>query len=275
MEAAGVFCLGAILVLALAGCAENSLVLKGQVDRYKQEQTALAQQKDELQGQASNVRQDNEQLHSVLAQQQQQNKLLQDRLALLQSQLASTNEQLARAQDENKAANQKVQTLTASMHRQGGVAITPNNSFAQSLPAINLPDVFVRRDGDVIRVELPSQRLFQAGNAQLLPEASQMIATAAAELVRSYPNQILGVEGHTDSSPLANAQWRNNHQLSIGRAVAVYDVLVAQNRIPPSQLFLVGHGSNHPLYSNATPAGRQRNNRVELVVYPERGGGRD
>ena len=99
-----------------------------------------------------------------------------------------------------------------------------------------------------------------------------LIATAAAELVRSYPNQILGVEGHTDNSPLANAQWRNNHQLSIGRAVAVYDVLVTQNRIPPSQLFMVGHGSNHPLYSNATPAGRQRNNRVELVVYPDRAG---
>ena len=72
------------------------------MDRYKQEQTALAQQKDELQGQASNVRQDNEQLHSVLAQQQQQNKLLQDRLALLQSQLASTNEQLARTRTKTR-----------------------------------------------------------------------------------------------------------------------------------------------------------------------------
>ena len=36
------------------------------------------------------------------------------------------------------------------------------------------------------------------------------------------------------------------------------------------QLFLVAHGTNHPLVSNATAAGRSRNRRVELVVYPDR-----
>ena len=36
--------------------------------------------------------------------------------------------------------------------------------------------------------------------------------------------------------------------------------------------FVVGHGSNHPVVSNATPAGKERNRRVELVVYPEQVG---
>jgi outer membrane protein OmpA-like peptidoglycan-associated protein len=36
------------------------------------------------------------------------------------------------------------------------------------------------------------------------------------------------------------------------------------------QLFLVAHGGNHPLVSNATAAGRARNRRVEIVIYPER-----
>jgi outer membrane protein OmpA-like peptidoglycan-associated protein len=36
------------------------------------------------------------------------------------------------------------------------------------------------------------------------------------------------------------------------------------------QLFIVAHGANHPLVSNATAAGRSRNRRMELVVYPER-----
>jgi outer membrane protein OmpA-like peptidoglycan-associated protein len=38
------------------------------------------------------------------------------------------------------------------------------------------------------------------------------------------------------------------------------------------QLFVVGHGSNHPIVSNGSPEGKQRNRRVELVVYPERKG---
>jgi outer membrane protein OmpA-like peptidoglycan-associated protein len=54
--------------------------------------------------------------------------------------------------------------------------------------------------------------------------------------------------------------------------MAVYDVLVSQGRASPKQLFVVGHGANHPVVSNATAEGRRRNRRVELVIYPERVG---
>ncbi len=92
----------------------------------------------------------------------------------------------------------------------------------------------------------------------------------AAEIARSYPDQIIGVEGHTDNDPMAGPQWRNNHELSIARAMSVYDVLVNRTRLQGNQLFVVGHGSNHPIVSNATLEGKQRNRRVELVVYPDR-----
>ncbi len=35
-------------------------------------------------------------------------------------------------------------------------------------------------------------------------------------------------------------------------------------------MFIVGHGSDHPVVSNATAAGKEPNDRVELVVYPEK-----
>ena len=160
--------------------------------------------------------------------------------------------------------------MTASMQRQGGVSINPNNSFLQTLPAINMPGVFVRRDGDVIRVEMPGNSLFESGSARLRPAAANLIGDVAAELVRTYPDQIVGIEGHTDTDPIAGNQWRSNHELSIARAMTVYDVLVNRTRLQGNQLFVVGHGSNHPIVSNATPEGKQRNRRVELVVYPER-----
>ena len=52
--------------------------------------------------------------------------------------------------------------------------------------------------------------------------------------------------------------------------MSVYDVLVNSTRLQANQLFVTGHGSNHPIVSNATAAGKQRNRRVELVVYPDR-----
>ena len=66
--------------------------------------------------------------------------------------------------------------MLVPLHRQTGVSISANNSFLQTLPAIHQPDVFVRRDGDVIRVELPAHRLFEQGGSRLLPGAANLIA---------------------------------------------------------------------------------------------------
>jgi flagellar motor protein MotB len=186
--------------------------------------------------------------------------------------LASLNTQLARVRDEKKGTEQKVQALNASMQRQGGPPIAPNNSFLKTLPTFQRPDVFVRRDGDVIRIELPATSLFEPGSAQLKPGAPALVNEVAAEILRTYPNQLIGIEGHTDSDPIANAVWRNNHQFSISRAMMVYEVLVGQGRFQPKQLLLVGHGSSHPVVSNGPGPGKQRNNRVELVIYPEAAG---
>lgn len=259
----------AVVLVFLTGCAGNSMVLKGQVDKYQQQQVNLSRQRDELQTRASSMDRDNQELGTLLAQARQKSTLLEDQVRVLREQLDNNNAQVTRLRDEKKASEQKVQTLTASLQRQGGVTITPNNSLLQTLPTINQPDVNVRRDGDVVRVELPCHRMFESGNAKLLPGAAELIAASANEVLRLYPNQVLGVEGHTDSDPLPAGQWRNAHQLSLGRAMAVYDVLTTQVRVPASQLLLVGHGSNHPIFSNATPAGKQRNNRVELVIYPD------
>jgi len=253
----------------LAGCADSPMVIKGQYDRLQQQQLAVSRQNQELQSRAGALDRDNQELERLLAQSQQRGKVLEDQIALLREQLSGVTAQLARVREEKETSEQKVQALTASMRRRGGVSISPNNSLLETLPAINLPDVYVRRDGDVIRVELPADRLFQYGTAQLRPEATRLITTAAAELVRTYPKQMIGVEGHTDSDPIYSEQWRNNHQLSVGQATAVHEVLCRETRLRVEQLFIVGHGANHPVVSNASFAGKQRNRRVELVVYPE------
>jgi flagellar motor protein MotB len=261
--------LTAFALSVLTGCAENSMVLKGQADRARSEQAVLGRQKDELQNRAARMDRDNQELVNKITQAEQQKKIAEDRVVVLRDQLAAANAQLARTQDDKKSTEQRVQALTASMQRQGGTPITPNNSLLQSMPAINLPDVNVRRDGDVIRVELPAHRLFEPGGARLLPGTPSVVLGIAGELLRTYPNQIIGIEGHTDSDPISNSQWQSNHQLSITRAMAVYDVLVAQGRINPAQLSVTGHGGNRPVLSNATPTGKRRNSRVELVVYPD------
>jgi flagellar motor protein MotB len=267
---AGVPWLWTSMAMIVAGCADNSMVLKGRLGQAEQQQTAMSRQYQQLQDRANALDRDNQEMSTLVAQSRQQAKVSEDQLAALRDQLRGVTAQLAQARGEKVNTEKRVQALTASMQRQGGVSISPNNSFLQTLPAVNMAGVFVRRDGDVIRIELPGNTLFESGSARLRPGAANLISDAATELLRTYPDQIIGVEGHTDIDLIAGNQWRNNHELSVARAMTVYDVLVNRTRLQGNQLFVVGHGANHPIVSNATLEGKQRNRRVELVVYPER-----
>ncbi len=262
----------ALVSLTQSGCADNSMVLKGQMAQFQQQQMAVAAQNQQLQQRANSLDRDNQELEALLAQARQQHKLTEEELAGVRSQLRGTTTQLAAVRAEKDEREQQFQTLTTSMRRRGGVSISPNNSLLQILPTLDLPPGSIRRDGDVIRVSLPGNRLFESGSARLRPGAVQLIGEAAAELRRIYPDQFLGIEGHTDSDRISGRQWRSNHELSVGRAMAIYGVLVHQAGYSPTQLFVVGHGPNPPLHSNAPPAGKEGNRRVELVVYPEKTG---
>jgi len=261
----------AVVLVVLAGCANNPMVLQSRLNGYEQQQASLTRQNQEYKDRIASLDRDNQELQATLAQSRQQTKVADDRLTGVSEQLRTMTLQLTQLQADKQEADKKTQALTASMHRQAGVSITPNNSFVQTLPVIRVPGVQQpRRDGDVIRVELPAGQLFEQGTNRLRPGAATSIADAAAELRRAYPDQILGIEGHTDSDQIAGSQFHTNHELSVARAMAVYEILAGTGRYPPNQVFVVGHGPNHPVVSNATAEGKQRNSRVELVVYPER-----
>ncbi|MBX7165699.1 MAG: OmpA family protein [Pirellulales bacterium] len=242
--------------------------------QMQQAQLAMTQQNQELMSRISALDRDNQELDSLLAQARQQNQIYAEQLTALRDQLGGAAQQLAQTRQQQQQAEQRAQTLAASSRRRTGASISANNSLQEALPVITVPGVETRFDGDVIRIELPADLVFEPGTNRLLPQASATIDLVAAEVLRLHGRQLIGVEGHTDSDPPTNPQWVNNHQLSVGRALAVYDYLVSRTQLRPDQMFIVGHGANHPVVSNATPAGKARNRRVELVIYPERLPGR-
>jgi chemotaxis protein MotB len=209
---------------------------------------------------------DNRDLHSELAKSQQQVQLLNDKIAVLSKQLADTAGIVKAEQAAKQEAERRAEMIQASTRLRGGATITANNSLSKSLEVITIPGVEVRRDNDVIRIELPADRLFATGTAQVQASGQTLLDQVADALTRTYSRQMLGVEAHTDANPAGTAATQ---QLSSAQAVAVFNSFTTRNRIPANQLFTVAHGSNHPLASNATPAGRAKNRRIEIVVYPE------
>ena len=248
--------------------------MQGQFSALQQQQATLAQRSQELQSRASSLDTNNQDLERLLAQSRQEARVLQDQLSATREQLQVAASQAAQLKAEYQDTTQRAEALTASLKKRTGAAIGVNNSLQDRLPQLNIPGVQSRVDGDVIRVEIPVGRLFDPGSARPTPQAAGLVDHVASELLRVFPQQIIGIEGHTDGEVSTTERWSSPHHLSIARSLAIYDLLVSRGRLPAAQLFVVGHGANHPIASSGTTDGQQRNRRIELVVYPERVGGR-
>ena len=270
-----------------------------EIEKIQQQAELLQRQQMELQGLAGlrrrNIELDanNRDLHAQLAQTQQQNRLFEDQLNLIRQQLKDTSQRLAgsiqqqaqttqqmevvrRSADEQitmaqQQASNQVAALEANLRRRGGATIRANSSVQQRLAAIQIAGLNVRQDGDVVRIELPSDQVFSQGTATLQPNATGMIDRVAAAVRQHYPRQKIGIESHTDGrrDGGGGGRWASGHQLSAAQASAVFEQLTRNARFAPEQLFVLGHGPNYPVASNGTAAGQQRNRRVEIVVYPE------
>lgn len=259
-----------VLLPLVSGCANNPYALQKQNQTLQQQQLTLQQRNNELQARASALDRDNQELGTLLAQTRQQNKVTEDQLSAIRDQLGSATAQMGQLRDDKMLSDKQTEALVASQRRRAGATITANNSLERNLPVLNLPGVEVRPDGDVVRIELPAARLFQPGSAAMQPAAGTLVETVALEISRAYPEQTIGVEGHTDNDFIRTQQGYDSQQLSVAQATAVYQYVVSRGQISAARLFIVGHGSNHPVVSNATAAGKARNARVELVVYPEK-----
>lgn len=81
-------------------------------------------------------------------------------------------------------------------------------------------------------------------------------------LMKKNPNLKLSLEGHADNTGNAS----NNVELSVKRAVAVYDYLTSKGISGDRLTIISGFGAAKPVSTNDTPDGRQHNRRVELTV---------
>jgi len=108
-----------------------------------------------------------------------------------------------------------------------------------------------------------SDVLFDTGSANLKAGTREKLAKVAG-IFLSHPALKMQIEGHTDS--VGSEDY--NQRLSDNRADSVRTYLVAQG-IASTAVGTAGFGETQPVASNDTPAGRQQNRRVELVVSGE------
>jgi len=117
-------------------------------------------------------------------------------------------------------------------------------------------------DGEAILVNLPDGVTFAVDSSTISPGFQHTLDQIANSLVQ-YPNSLIDVMGHTDSTGSDDY----NLGLSQRRADAVADYLVLRG-VSRARIETIGYGERYPIADNATPEGRARNRRVEIRITP-------
>jgi chemotaxis protein MotB len=127
-------------------------------------------------------------------------------------------------------------------------------------------DVSFDASAGTVTVTLPNTILFDSGKETLKNASSTELNHIASVLQSQYAGRQIDVVGHTDSQPIKKSKWKDNWELSSQRALSVTRYLI-QHGIAADKIRAVGRGESQPIASNATPSGRARNRRVEIVVH--------
>jgi chemotaxis protein MotB len=199
---------------------------------------------------------------------------------LLNQQIAAMRRQLAALEDaltSSEARDRESQARIADLGSRLNVALAQRvqelaryrSDFFGRLRQIlgNRQDVRIVGDRFVFQSEL----FFERGQAVLRSEATpelDRIAALLLDLQRQIPPDIpwvLRVDGHTDTRPIATAQFPSNWALSASRAIAVVQYLMSKG-VPPQRLVAAGFGEFQPLDLGASEDAYARNRRIELKL---------
>lgn len=123
------------------------------------------------------------------------------------------------------------------------------------------------------RFVFQSEVLFGVGEASLSDAGRAQIAGLARlleDIAGDIPPEIdwiIRVDGHTDNLPLSGTgRFRDNWELSQGRALAVVRYLTEDLGFPASRLAPTGFADTRPISAEDSPEGRALNRRIELKL---------
>lgn len=120
----------------------------------------------------------------------------------------------------------------------------------------------LKRDNDII---IRSHGFnFVVGKAELLP-SNYSLLKKIVQAIKTVPNAMIEVEGHCDST----GSEAVNLDLSQRRAQNIVDYLIKVANVDANRIVAKGRGKKVPLVINETPADREINRRIEVVIKPQ------
>ena len=221
--------------LLVSGCVSTGKFKKmeegknQEITSLKQEKTTLEQQKGELESQKTALEND------IAALKRQNSSLEQEKASLT-----------ANSQQTQKQYEELVKGLSKEVEK---------------------GELQVKQYKNMLSVDLAEQIFFDSGKATL-KKGGKTVLKKVGDALKGYENKIIRVVGHTDNVPVAKSlrkTFPSNWDLSVARATNVVRYL-QEVGVPPERMVAAGRAEYDPVASNDTPAGRQKNRRIEIML---------
>lgn len=122
----------------------------------------------------------------------------------------------------------------------------------------------VEKNGKIY-VSLEAKLLFSSGSTSVDDEGKSAIIKLA-EILETQSGLDIIVEGHTDTDALKrNSHPRNNWELSVLRATAVVEIMLANSKMNSQTIAAAGRSEFHPVDEND----KAKNRRIEVIITPD------
>ena len=270
MKLTHILTVGALAVaMSLTSC-----VSKKQYTALQNQYDALSKDYATAQAQLNESRANGQTIDALLKEARATNADLKARYDALQGNLSQSLQQNAQGNvnisklvDEINASNKYIKELVNAKSKSDSLNMVLTNNLTRSLSRDDLRDVDIKVLKGVVYISLNDNMLYQSGSYEISPRAMEILSKIA-KIIKDYNSYDVLVEGNTDNVPISRPNIRNNWDLSALRASSVVQVLQNRFGVDPSRLTAGGRGEYHPIASNDTDEGRQRNRRTEIIITP-------
>jgi len=252
-----------IIALIVIGFSE-SCVSKKKFSSSESEVSRLRQDSAQFSRRISSLEKNVDELNNHMAGLGIEKSTLQNRLESTSNQLDSTARSAA-----SKLAEQqrRLETLQAMINRQRSTTENLRKKMADALVNFKSSDLSVTQKNGKVYVSLQEQLLFPSGSAEVNVKGKEALGKLA-EVLKQNPDISINIEGHTDSIPI-KGKYEDNWALSVARSSSIVRILTQTYAIEPERVIASGHSFYDPVDKNATPEGRARNRRTEIILAPK------
>ena len=206
---------------------------------------------------------------SAIAENSKRNRELLAQLDEKESALIAEKERLEQLEKDLAARSQRVNELEGVIAAKDAKMNALKNSLSKALTNFEGKGLTVeQRDGKVY-VSMENKLLFSSGSWAVGAQGREAVEQLGSVLAEN-PDIAVLIEGHTDNVPYnGSGALKDNWDLSTRRATAIVHILQENKTIDPENLTAAGRGEFAPIASNATPEGKAKNRRIEVILTPK------